>query len=642
MEYILRIAVHESEWRRQLQEAIGICQKTPIREVMLMEESHQIMTSAFPMEKHSRMVEIYRIMAQEFRSAGIRFSINLVTCIGHGDNEVPRRLQLPFERFVGHTMTPAKAVYCISDPEWVAYTAEVCKRYAQATHPVRMMVDDDFRSLNHSTSFGCFCPRHAALTSRKLGYEVTGEQIRDAACGMGEKAEEIRKAWMQVNAEAQEAAASAIGKAIHSVSPETQVGLMNSGEPAHSVQGRDMNRLLRAFADGGQCLSRPLGGAYSDGLYETITAMVSGMSLSMAAVQEDTFWVSEAENYPNSPYTKSETMTRLQLKLHTLAGASALSLNFFDYLATPMPLQPQYPRAILAADEAVQKIEALRKDKQMTGIGLPWHPETAAYLTNRSHTPDGMLPQRPMDTILPLLGIPVQFKPAKTNVILGDAVCCYSRSELEQFLSGGLLIDAVAAEHLESMGLGHLLGCQTAGKITGPCVEQIADPEFGGVWTGTLMCTNWEAVARRGEQITRLIADQDSRVICRLLDEEKNELAPSMVFSDNELGGRVCVMAVPVESFCWLNCGHAQLIRELMRRMPGTENLPILTAGDHIAPFYYTGANGENLLGLVNCGLDPQIAGFPEGMKIENALDSQDERPESISGVDLKICRVTN
>ena len=41
MEYILRVAVHEDAWRRQLTELLSLFESTPIREVMLMEESHK-------------------------------------------------------------------------------------------------------------------------------------------------------------------------------------------------------------------------------------------------------------------------------------------------------------------------------------------------------------------------------------------------------------------------------------------------------------------------------------------------------------------------------------------------------------------------------------------------------------------------
>ena len=130
MEYILRVAVHEDAWRRQLGELLELCARTPIREVMLMEESHQLLTSPFPREKHERMAAVYARMAEAFAAAGVRYSVNLVTCAGHGDNRVPARLALPFQRFVGEDLAPAHAVYCIADEAWVEYTAKISALYA--------------------------------------------------------------------------------------------------------------------------------------------------------------------------------------------------------------------------------------------------------------------------------------------------------------------------------------------------------------------------------------------------------------------------------------------------------------------------------------------------------------------------------
>lgn len=391
MEYILRVAVHEDAWQRQLGELLELCARTPIREVMLMEESHQILTSPFPRKKHERMAAVYARMAEAFAAAGVRYSVNLVTCAGHGDNRVPARLALPFQRFVGEDLAPAHAVYCIADEAWVEYTAQISALYA-ATRPARLMLDDDFRSLNHTASYGCFCETHARLVSRELGYDVTPLRLRDAACGLGPDAGEVKAAWMRVNFAAQLRAAKAVERAVHAVSPKTQVGLMNSGEPAHSVQGRDMDALLRAFSGGGQCLSRPLGGAYSDALHTDAVEMLTGMSLSMAAVHSSTFWASEVENYPNTPYTKSAAVTQLQMQLHALAGADGLTLNLHDYLATPLPLQREYAEMVCKAAPAVEAVQQLRRGKTMRGVGLPWRGDAALHRQNRAHTPDGMLP----------------------------------------------------------------------------------------------------------------------------------------------------------------------------------------------------------------------------------------------------------
>lgn len=620
MNYILRIAVHEDAWKRQLNELLEVCKHTPIQEVMLMEESHKILTAPFPREKHQRMAAIYANMAEAFRSAGVRFSINLVTCVGHNDNPVPDRLQLPFTRFTGDDLSPCHAVYCITDEQWVSYTAEICALYAQ-TKPDRLMIDDDFRSLNHTVAFGCFCKNHARLVSEKLGYQVTSKQLVDAVHDLGGNARSIREAWMQVNFSAQLHAACAIEHAIHAVSPNTQIGLMNSGEPSHSVQGRDMNKLLRAFAGKGQCLSRPAGGAYRDVLHEDAVAMLTMMSLSMSAVHEDTYWVSEVENFPNSPYNKSAAATKLQMQMHTLTGANALTLNLYDYLATPLPLQKEYAKMVMDAAPTITEIERLRKGKTMRGVGIPWRSEAALHRINRSHTSDDMMPQRPLDNILPLLGIPVQFTPSDTNIILGDDALCYSKEEIQEFLSRGLILDNIAAEHLYHLGFGDLLGCTPNGQITGPCVEQITNPVYGGEWTETLICTQWESVYQKGEWITRFVPDPEAVEICRMLDDEKNPIAPSMMLYHNKLGGVVCVMAGPVCTLGWLCRGRGVVMQNLIEKMPGGELLPIIRGGANLAPFYYVGSEGNGLLCIANFSLDSTEAILPEHLICTNALE---------------------
>ena len=84
-------------------------------------------------------------------------------------------------------------------------------------------------------------------------------------------------------------------------------------------------------------------------------------------------------------------------------------------------------------------------------------------------------------------------------------------------------------EYLYDMGFGPFLGCTPVDRVEEPCVEEITCREFGGEWTGTLICTDWDAVRRSGEWITRFVPVPGAVEICRLLDEEKRYLAPSML-----------------------------------------------------------------------------------------------------------------
>ena len=447
---------------------------------------------------------------------------------------------------------------------------------------------------------------------------------------------------MRVNFRFQLQAAQAIEKAVHRVSPQTQVGLMNSGESAHSLQGRDMPRLLQTLAgENRQCLSRPLGGAYSDGLHREIVQMVTGMSLSMAIMEHDTHWVSEVENYPHSLYNKSIAITALQMYLHTLAGADSISLNLYDYLATPMPLQPEYESLLNRVDPLIQTISRLRQGTVMTGVGLPWFADSAAHTVNRSHSIPGMFPDRSLDSILPLLGIPVRFGKAKTNFLTGDQVLCCTRQELEEFLSGGLILDNIAAEHLCSMGYGDLIGCTCDGRITQPCTEQLCCPEYAGAWNETLMCVDWPSARRQGAWISHLTQDPAAQELTRLLDEEKRYLGPGMIRFSNRLGGDICVMAAPVSDLGWISKGRSVLMRNLLRTMPQETPLPFVGGDMNLAPFYYRSREGRALLGIVNCGPDPAAAVLPEGMEYVCLSHPNDPDILTVPPVSMKLYRIT-
>ena len=236
MNYILRAVIHEDQWERQLEDIIWVCHEAGIEEVYLKEQCHQILMSPFPMEKHCRMAEIYGKMAERLREERITYSINLATSVGHVDCRLKDKDLLPYGKFTGESLQPADSVYCILDEGWQNYIASVCAVYA-STHPTVLMVDDDFRSLNHSAAFGCFCPIHAKAVSEKLGRELDSGQLLAAVTRNSEEGRSVRRAWLEVNFEGQKKAAAGIEQAVHRVDPAIRIGLMNSGEAAHALQG---------------------------------------------------------------------------------------------------------------------------------------------------------------------------------------------------------------------------------------------------------------------------------------------------------------------------------------------------------------------------------------------------------------------
>lgn len=256
-------------------------------------------------------------------------------------------------------------------------------------------MDDDFRSINHAGErVGCFCPIHLERVNNQLGLSLTQEELARRVCCSDPDSLSIRRAWMEVTFAGQLEAAKKIGRAVHQVSPSTWVGSMNSGEASHSLQGRDMPRLLAAFAEGScqedslsrrrkksvaaaASLSRPAGGAYSDTLHEGVAAIYHTTAQSMAAQGKDTYYVSEVENFPRTIYSKSCRLTHLQMAIHTFAGVKELTLNLFDHYDTPFSTAQEYLDLLREQKPVYDRIQELIQGKEPIGVAFPWKKEIA-------------------------------------------------------------------------------------------------------------------------------------------------------------------------------------------------------------------------------------------------------------------------
>ena len=635
MRYILRQTILESKWERQTEEILTLAKKVPIEEIMFMEQSHQIVMVPYPLEKHRKMAMIYAIMGQRLREAGIDYSVNIATIVGHADAPVSEAMVLPFQKFVGEDLRERNAVYCIGDEGWQSYAQEVVKLYAQ-THPKRIMIDDDFRSLNHTAQFGCFCDLHmtSLRNELQLSNDFKADKLVDALLGNTADEIKIKQAWQKVNFDFQLNAASKIEQAIHSIDSTIEIGLMNSGEQTHSLQGRDMSKLLQTFAgEDRKALSRPAGGVYADGLHAQIINMHQMPALSYHAAKVDTFWVSEVENWPHTRYIKSLAITKLQLLMHALFGADALTLNLYDYLATPHALESAWAELLKTSKTQLNDIQELRRGKSLKGVSLPWKDNYASVTKNRSHTFSDLYPRRPLDLLLPQMGIPTQFEISTVNILLGDEVLAYTLDELEVFLSRGLLLDNVAARHLIDLGYQKDLGIRFRERIEGPCVERLSDVHFSEAYHQCDIPTNWFRMNIQGDTIEVMELDASAKAIAYFVDPEDNVISPSIALFENAKGGKIAIMAQTVQELAFLHRGKSIQMQAIFKWMnPGIETF-MISERPNIAPFVYEDEK-EGLYVLVNTGLDEESIELPEQF---HTIEGTDHRKITLKHLDFKV-----
>lgn len=626
MRYIIRCAVHEPYWERQLEDLVSICHSAGIEEVLLMEQCHQIIMSPYPLEKHRRMADIYSHMAERLRGEDIEYSVNIATIVGHADTVPPSGYSLPFTKFVSSTLVPSHSICCILDDDWVEYASEVASLYA-STSPNLLMVDDDFRSVNHTDFLGCFCPLHVRKTAEKLGISLDAERLRDAVLHPEIYGYDIRKAWMEVNFQGQLKAARKIGEAARQSCPSVKVGLMNSGEPQHSVQGRCMQELLMAFSGTDIGVSRPLGGAYSDVVHDDIASAYLGMSLSMEMVP-GSYTISEVENWPHTLMTKSLRSTELQMKLHTLAGADALSLNIFDYLATPYSQESGFISMISSVRKELNLIEQHIKGMRSRGIGMLWKGNEA------ERAGCSLIPSRAMDGLLAQMGIPIMFREGPVNFLYGETAAVLDDDVLIRLLSKGLIISSEAIDVLVSRGFSEYLGIRMRGRIDSAGVERIVPHLLSGRYSGNMLSTNEFRLIGKGITIPCYDAIDKGDVISVFEDVEYRIISDAMIVHENCLGGHVLLMPVPFSLWSYAFRSRADVIKSFIRLF---DNDAICLPSLNVFPICLESENGEDsILALINTGFDVEETELPFPCK-ELKSGMVDEGRISLMPLELRV-----
>ena len=613
MRYILRCVIHAGCWERQLADIISVCHKARIEEVMLMEQSHQILMSPYPLHIHHKMADIYSIIADKLRKEGIEYSVNIATIAGHCDAIIPPEYVLPYTKFVSVSGIPNHSTYCILDEDWVEYAAEVAEIYA-ATHPHILMIDDDFRSVNHTEYLGCFCPIHLDRTNKKLGLSMSREELINMVLDTSTDCGLVRNAWMEVNFEGQLHAAEEIGKAARKASPEVLVGLMNSGEPEHSVQGRDMERLLKAFAGGGPCVSRPLGGAYDDALHDMLVQSYTGMSLSESVI-DDAYIISEVENWPHTLYTKSVHTTESQMILHTIAGSDALSLNVYDYLATPYDHEPEFAVMLCRMKEKLGALENKVKGLEDYGVSMLWNGNEAKA------TRHGIIPSRLMDSLIGQMGISIAFKEGKINYLYGETAAVLTNSDILRLLSGNLIVSAEAIDILYERGFGNLLGITPKGRIGSVCVEMYIPSRFTLGYEKNMVCTNEMRFALEGKTIIQFKALKDEEVISVYKNLDDVIIGDAMVLHVNQRGGNILLLPTPISKWTYAFRSRADIIKRIIHSL---DDSVICLSSNNVFPILKLNSLEQGILALVNTGIDSEEVKIPKEYK---AFDSEGGEP---------------
>ena len=540
--YMLRRVLAPWNTAAVVGETVAWCAAQRVDEIMWITECSGMYRELLPLPDIAVIVERLRRAKERTEAAGILYSINPLTTIGHGEygNDVAAR-HPGMDMMVDFTGKVSRACACPLSPVWQTLMRETFSLYA-TTRPVRLWIEDDYRYFNHTPAvrFGCYCPLHMAGFSRAVGRPVPREELVAAVLQPGEP-HPWRAVWLDLQEKTLLDVAAMLRQAVDAVSPETELGWMSTNPGRHEVEGRRVRPQMEAFAGNRSAAIRMTTTWYRETSPLDLLIEDEALKKVIPQLPPRTTRCTEVETIPHSAYTASAARIAAQIEWGCVLGVPHHTLNIFDYVCTPLSESPSYDRMLRTRkDEFAAFADAFAPLTSPRGIGIPGDPSSARHVWTAQGKDVVELMAREGGWADPLraFGVPVHFtRDEQVTAVTGQALNGLDDTELRTLFSRGVLLDASALQTLQDRGRADLAGVritdliQARSRPMGP--EELTDPAFGGAPQRYTWSYGMPPIA--------VLELQGARAVSRILDADGAPVCHGVTVHENALGGRVAV-----------------------------------------------------------------------------------------------------
>ncbi|GAA1367856.1 hypothetical protein [Streptomyces beijiangensis] len=607
--YHLRFQIHPtSAAERQAVELAEFCRQSGIDEVVLLLGAEELYNGHPSGDEEDRLYDAAATAATVLRDAGLDVSLNPWVTAGHADRG--RYDRLGFAPMAGPDGQPAVGQASFACPRWRTWIAAHYGRFAELGFRV-LWLEDDFRYHNHAPLEwgGGFEPLMLDRLAELVGRTVRREEVVAAVTAPGAPhpwRALLQQTWRTSQLEVATLVAEAVEK--HSEG-RSRLGLMSSGPGAHAVEGRDWTALFDALTIEGEVVHRPHFAPYSDvpgrELSRSIWMLDVQRSLRPSSVHSEP----EIENWPHTAWSKADTQTWSEMVTAQLSGADALFLNV-------LPVQSGHARRFPEVTSLLQRsrpaldLVAERRDNELgtLGVGLAFNSEASAHVrTQRT----GKLADLAVDPgaaadFLLRYGVPVTAEDAPVRVLFGQVARSFDDDALRRMLSGGLLLDGIAAQVLTERGFGELLGV-TVSEIVGR-QEPAAPGPYSLEHAHTLPTDEDSDVflsVNMQPSLARLHPADGAEVWTNILTPDLQAWGPGRCVFTNPLGGRVAVLAATAPELLPYDDDGQRLLHATVRYLEaGAPVLPLVSGGPYLVPRLARTGRGWQLA-ITNGSADP-------------------------------------
>ena len=484
----------------------------------------------------ARLSRLKGVMERVRRELDVRAGVNVLTTMGHHEENLEESLDQDWQRVVGESGRICRGTYCPLDEHLREYVREL---YIQAalSSPDFIWIDDDVRLAGHGAArYTCFCDQCLSRFSEEVGRPFAREQLVRALS----KDFSLRRRWLEHNRRIIQELLSIIRRAVDSVDPSIEVGFMTGDR---FYEGYDFSHWAEAISGDSPARWRPGGGFYWDDVPMGLVEKAHDVGRQVASLP---VWVetiqSELESFPHHMLKKSIHTVVVESVAHLAAGATGIAFNILTQHAEPLEQYRPLLEEIRNARRVFLPLGELGR-QPARGIFPAWNRDL--FLVNGSSGnwfgPPNVLSILRRQYVLGEVGLPMCYDMESASVVTlsGSIPESLSDDDLEQILRKGVYMDAEACKAICKRGFSDLVGVEVGAEYSKDTIEIFTGHELNGNYASRKRdCRQsfWPEPAYTLNSVENRVS-----IVSRLTNYRGDDLGPCLSIYENRLGGRVAV-----------------------------------------------------------------------------------------------------
>lgn len=557
-----------------------------------------------PLDVLEQRLDILSKRMQACRQKGYRAGINILSTIGHHEENLDNSLQGDYQPMTDIDGKICRGSMCPNHNNLQQYVRSAYTAIAKA-NPDYIWLDDDIRLAGHMPIYlTCFCDTCIALFNKETGNHFTRQTLKTAldSGGLPEKLA-LRKAWLQHNRNTLANLFKLIENAVHGLRPGLPLGFMTGDR---FFEGYDFDTWAGILSGPGRApvYWRPGGGYYQDINTPELVGKSHDVGRQVSLLPPDVLSIqSEIENFPYQRLKKAANMVVLEACSHMAAGCTGAAFNVLSMYDEPLA---EYEPLVKQLQQARPFFDLLAKHlgrRPISGVHTFWNKDIFAT-SNLSDTwfkgGTFMINHELYD-----IGLPTAYSGDHAQVVLlgKNNIYALSKEQIRNMLSGGVYMEAEALQQLNDMGFGDLTGFKVVRSDRVDRIEKFSDHPLNGVFRGRERDNRQSFWPEPGYTLEK--TDTTSQTLAGLIDYSARQTAAcTMGIFENRLGGRICVAGYYPWRFLQ-NLSKSAQMKSLLRWL-SRDRLPGYIASFHkINLWVRQPLDGHVSLALTNSSFDP-------------------------------------